>query len=245
MKKSFLIVLSTIIVMSNIGLAFAKTSSNGSLSSAIRMYKAKNYSQCYITLSDIVKKDPSNAVAYYYLAMSSAQIGKKDEAIANYQKVIDLSPNGRLNLYATKGKTCLETPDKCNEQDAVSELDNFVQSKFGSGFSDKARSEYEKQKIDNMMREMNRKDEITPSRFKEYKDFSSEVPSNDEVVEALRVLQRAGISNSFPSSEIAGLYFMNSESNPYEMMNSLIGRDGNLNPQFIQSLLTEQMSTNF
>ena len=76
MKKSFLIILSSIIVMSNIGVAFAKTTSNSSLSSAIRMYKAKNYSQCYITLSDIVKKDPSNVVAYYYLAMSSAQIGK-------------------------------------------------------------------------------------------------------------------------------------------------------------------------
>lgn len=245
MKKSFLIILSSIIVMSNIGVAFAKTTSNSSLSSAIRMYKAKNYSQCYITLSDIVKKDPSNAVAYYYLAMSSAQIGKKDEAIANYQKVIDLSPNGKLNLYATKGKTCLETPDKCNEQDAVSELDNFVQSKFGSGFSDKARSDYEKQKIENMMREMNRDGEITPSIFKEYKDFSSEAPSNDEIVNAIRVLQRAGLSSGIPSADIAGLSFMNSENDPYKMMNTLIGRDGNLNPQFIQSLLTEQMSTSF
>lgn len=246
MKKSFLVIIATFVVLSNISVAFAKSTSNSSLSSAIRMYKAKNYSQCYTTLSDIVKKDPSNAVAYYYLAMSSAQIGKKEEAIANYQRVIELSPNGKLNVYATKGKTCLETPDRCNDQDAVSELDNFVQSRFGSGFSEKARSEYEKQKIDNMMREMNRKDDISPSKFKDYKDFSSEVPSNEEIAKAMHILQKAGVVSLIQNNNSADLSFINSTSNdPYKMMNALMGRDGNLSPQFIQSILTEQMTTSF
>ena len=244
MKKCFLFLLTTVIIAASINTVGAKTNSNQSLASAIRMYKAKNYSQCYTTLTDIVKKDPSNAVAYYYLAITSEQIGKKDEAIANYQKVIDLSPNGKLNLYATKGKTCLETPDKCNELDANSALDSFVQSRFGTGFSEKARSDYEKQKIDNMMREMNRKDDISPSEFKDYKDFSSEVPTNDEIVQAMRVLQRAGFGNIFSGTDLS-MSLMNNENDPYKMMNSLMGNDGNLSPQFIQSLLNSQITTSF
>ena len=51
------------------------------------------------------------------------------------------------------------------------------------------------QKVENLMREMNRKDNITPQKFKEYKDFSNAAPSNDEIVAALRVLQRAGFGN--------------------------------------------------
>lgn len=246
MKKYFFIMLAIIAISTSANSVIAKTNSNASLSSAIKMYKAKNYSQCYLVLSDIVKKDPSNAVAYYYLAMTSAQVGKKDEAIANYQKVIELSPSGKLNVYATKGKTCIETPDKCHDADAATELDSFVQSRFGSGFSEKARSDYEKQKIDNMMREMNRKDDISPTKFKDYKDFSSEAPSNDEIVQALRVLQRAGFGDLFMNSGNNNLSLFNTNNNSYEMIEMLMGKNGKtLNPQIIQSLLTNQMTTNF
>ena len=137
--------MAAIICASTMNYACAKTAtSNSTLANAIRLYKAGNYSQSYIAFNNIVKRDPSNAVAYYYLAMTSAQIGKEDEAIANYEKVIHLSPNGQLGRYATKGKTCLETPDKCHEESEESADERFIQSRFGSGFSDKARSEYEK-----------------------------------------------------------------------------------------------------
>ena len=88
MKKYILAFLTILICASTVSFADAKTTTNSALSSAIRLYKAKNYSQSYIALNDIVANDPSNAVAYYYLAMTSAQIGKKDEAIKNYEKVI-------------------------------------------------------------------------------------------------------------------------------------------------------------
>lgn len=242
MKKYILVLLVTLICTSTISFATSKGATNQSLSSAIRMYKAGNYSGCYTALNDIVKRDPSNPVAYYYLAMTSAQIGKKDEAIENYSKVINLSPNGRLGTYATKGKVCLETPDKCNESDALSELDNFVNRKFGSGFSEKARSDYEKNKIENLMREINRNGDVAPQKFKEYKDFSSEVPTNDEIVAAMRVLQRAGFNNGY-SSDISLL--TGGQSND-AMLNMMFGGGrSNLSPQVIQSLLTNQMSTGF
>ena len=242
MKKYILVLLTMFITLATVNASIAKTTSNKSLAGAIKLYKAGNYSQCYLTLSDIVKKDPSNAVAYYYLAMTSAQIGKRDEALDNYQKVLTLSSGTQLGRYAEKGKTCLVSPDKCNEETETSALDAFIQGKFGSGFSEEARSEYEKQKIENLMREMNRKDNITPQKFKEYKDFSNAVPSNDEIVAALRVLQRAGFGNIIGnSSQDLSLITGNSSNNA--MLNLLMGNNNNssLNPQVIQSLLTNQL----
>ncbi len=243
MKKYILTLLTIMVCFSTINFAAAKTTSNKSLASAIKMYKAGNYSQCYIALSDIVKNDPSNAVAYYYLAMTSAQIGKRDEAISNYEKVITLSPSSQVGRYAEKGKTCITMPDKCHEESETSALDAFIQGKFGSGFSEEARSEYEKQKIENLMREMNRKDDITPQKFKEYKDFSSEVPTNDEIVAALRVLQRAGLGNMLGgSTSDLSLITGNNSNNNAAMLNLLMGNgNSSLNPQVIQSLLTNQL----
>ena len=248
MKKYILVLMTAIICASTVNFACAKTTtSNSELASAIRLYKTGNYSQSYIAFNNIVKRDPSNAVAYYYLAMTSAQIGKKDEAVANYEKVISLSPNGQLGRYATKGKTCLETPDKCHEESTETAEDSFIQSRFGTGFSDKARSEYEKQKIENLMREMNRGNDDTPQKFRDYKDFSSEVPTNDEIVAALRVLQRAGLSDVLNNNvNEMSLLTGNNENNNNAMLNMLMGSgNSSLSPQVIQSLLTNQMSVGF
>ena len=247
MKKYILVLLTALICASSVNFVSAKTTSNASLASAIRMYKAGNYSQCYNTLTRIVEKDPSNAVAYYYLAMTSAQIGKKDEAISNYEKVINLTPNSQVGLYATKGKTCLESPEKCNEESETAALDNFVQSKFGTGVTDEVRSEFEKQKIENLMREMNRKNEIEPNKFKEYKDFSSQAPTNDEIVSALRVLQRAGLTDVLAGNSMNEMSLLTDRhENTSAIFNMLMGgNNSSLSPQVIQSLLTNQLSTGF
>lgn len=255
MKKSFIAMFTLLLLMAAIGTASAKTTtSNSSLASAIKLYKAKNYSQSYVVLKDVVKKDPSNAVAYYYLAMASAQIGNKNEAIENYQKVLSLSPNSQLEYYAKKGKVCLEDEEKCNEADTEeSKLDHFVRGKFGSGFSNEARGSYEKQKIENLMREMNRNDSITPKKFKDYKDFSSQAePSNEEIVAAVKTLQQAGLVNMLSTNSYrSDLSMLTSNAdnsiNEYEMLNLMLGKkqDNNIDARLIQSLLTNQMSTSF
>ncbi len=250
MKKYLLILLAAVICASSTGFVCAKTTTNASLASAIKLYKAKNYTQSYITLNDIVKKDPSNAVAYYYLAMSAAQIGKKDEAIANYEKVITLAPDSQVGRFANKGKTCLETPDKCGETTEASDLEEFIQSRFGSGLSEEVRSEYEKQKIENLMREINRKNEVDSHKFKDYKDFSSEAPTNDEIVSALRVLQKAGLSdilgNSSRFNEMSLFTNGSGQNNSNAMLNMLMGsNNSSMSPEVIQALLTNQLTTGF
>ena len=70
---------------------------------------------------------------------------------------------------------------------------------MGPKFSDEVKSDYERLKIEQLMREINRNENIDPQRFKNYKDFSS-VPTNDEIVAALRTLQKAGFGNIYNSS---------------------------------------------
>lgn len=251
MKKYIIFLLSLVICSSTINYSYAKSSTNSELANAIRLYKAGNYAQCYSNLQAVVKRDPSNVVAYYYLAMASSQIGKKEDALENYDKVLNLSPNSKMGVYSKKAKTCIEEPSHCHDEE--DSLDTFVKSSFGTGFSDSARSDYEKNKIENIMREMNRGNDISPSEFKEYKDFSSynnEAPTNDEIVAAMRVLQRAGFGNimnpgySNMASDISLLTGSNNSNN--NMMDLFIGgKSSNFSPQLIQAMLTGQLTSGF
>ena len=101
-----------------------------------------------------------------------------------------------------------------------------------------------KQLIDNMKREINRNKDIAPQKFKDYKDFSSQAPTNDEIVNALRVLQRAGLTNIGNNSELSLLTGSRSENDI--LLNMLTGQGtSTMSPQVIQSLLTNQMSIGF
>ncbi len=248
MKKKLLMLLSIMILSSTIGIAYSKPVSNAELASSIKLYKTGNYSECYIKLNNMVKRGSANALTYYYLAMTSAQLGKNSEAIANYKKAMALSSEGsNVYSYANKGKVCLETPSKCHETDELSPIDDLLQRK--SGFTEKAKSDYERLKIENLMREMNRTDDMSPQKFKEYRDFSSYntegTPSNDEIVAALRTLQRAGLGNVLGNNSYSDLSLLmgNGNQNNNAILN-LMG-NSNLSPQVIQAMLTNNMSLGF
>ena len=234
MKKKLLALLSILILSSTINLAYSKSYNNADLTKAIRCYKAGNYTECYTTLNEFIKKDSSNAVAYYYLGMTAAHIGKSEEAIANYEKALSLTTAGSsIHAYAEKGKRCLEDPEKCQEPTFESSLDEFIQSVSRKKVSDEVQSDYEKLQIEQMKRDMNRDGNINPQKFREFKDFSTmdnTTPSNDEIVAAIRVLQRAGLYDTFSNSNS-------------QMLNMLGG--ATMNPQVIQAMLTNNMSLGF
>lgn len=240
MKKKLLMLLGVVILTSTINTAYSKTTVNSDLATAIKMYKAGNYSECYLVVGKAIEADPSNPLAYYYMAMTSAQLGRKDDAISNYEKVLELSPdNNNLSRYANKGKRCLETPDKCQESLYDSIEDEFIQNKRGPRYTDPVRQKFENLKIENMMREINKNGEIAPNKFKEYKDFSSmnfnETPTNEDIVAALRTLQAAGLSDYAGNSMDLSLLTGN-----HNMMNN-----SSMNPQVIQALLTNNLMQGF
>lgn len=246
MKKNILTILSILVLSSSINMAYSKTSVSSDLSNAIKLYKAGNYTECYLKLDNIIKKDPSNALAYYYMGMTSAQIGKNSEALENYEKAITLSPeSSNLNRYAKKGKFCIEDPAKCSEYTYGNKDDAFILGK--KNISDKAKSEFERLRIENMMREINRSDEVDPQKFKEYKDFSSMnpegTPTNEEIVAALKTLQRAGLGDLFNQSSDISM-FMNDTNYEQQAMLNLMGQSF-VSPQMIQAMFTNNMSLGF
>ena len=223
---------------------------NSDVVDAIKLYKAGNYSGCYQELEKIVAEDPGNSVAYYYLALSAAQIGKKGEAISNYERVINLAPQmSTLSRYATRGKMCIEDPEKCNSS-LSNTVDDFIFGKYGAKFSEEAKNEYEKLRIENLMREMNRSNDLTPKKFEGFKDYSSMetniTPNNDEIVAALRTLQKAGLSNIISNNNSMDLSMFNTNTNEQDTMLNLLGNSSNLNnPQLIQALFNKNMTLGF
>ena len=165
--------------------------------------------------------------------MTSAHIGKSEEAIANYERALSLtSPGNSIYAYAEKGKRCLEDPEKCQEPTFESSLDEFIQSVSRKNVSDEVKSDYERLQIEQLKRDMNRDGDIDPQKFREFKDFSSmnnATPTNDEIVAAIRTLQKAGLYDSFGSSN--------------QMFNMLGGAA--MNPQVIQTMLTNNMTLGF
>ena len=221
--------------------------SNADLTEAIKLYKTGNYAECYLKLDTAIKKDPSNPLGYYYKAMTAAQVGKKAEAIENYDKTLSLA-SSRSNLvkYAEKGKRCLETPEQCNIPKYSDEYDQFVRGSVPSGFSEEARGMFERLRIEQMMRDMNRNDDINPQRFREYKDFSSMnspsgVPSNDEIAAAVRTLQKAGLLNFGINSGYSDLSLLTGSNSG---MNEMMGLT-NMDSRMIQAMMSGGMTLGF
>ena len=64
------------------------------------------------------------------------------------------------------------------------------------------------------MREMNRNNSVEPQKFKEYKDFSGEVPTNDEIV-VLAIPKSFGIQCYEISVNNFGIGFETYETDKY------------------------------
>lgn len=242
MKKKFyiLLVLSVFVIGNFIPSTLAK--GNSDLMEAIKMYKGGNYSGCYTQLQEVIKNEPANILAYYYMGMTAAQIGRKDEAISYYDKVLSLSPGqNNLSRYAEKGKLCLEDAESCVNTFAKTLDEELIYAPSSKKFSKEVEDQFEKLKLDNFRREMNRNDSIDVNKFKEYKDFSS-APTNDEIVAAMRVLQRAGLEN-FGNRGYSDLSVLTGQAGPNSMLEMM--HSNTMNPQLIQALLTNSVVQGF
>lgn len=218
------------------------SSTSGAVSMAVKKYKAGNYTGCLQDCQSIVKRDPSSAVAYYYMAMSYAQAGKKNEAIAAYSKVLGLKTNLTLSEYANRGKTCLETPEKCTAGSGVangSDLDNFITAPFRDGLSKTVKTEFEKKRIDSIKNEINSGKDLGGYEFQKFRDYTKDhssidngekiaqattKPTNDEIVAAMRVLNDAGLSPYSSANPMLPTQQINPE---LAQINMLMGNNSN------------------
>lgn len=254
-----------------VALSSVAYASNVTLQGAINKYKAGNYTGCIQDLEIYTRSERSNALAYYYLAIANVQAGRKTNAIQAYDKVLALRPNETLLDYATKGKVCLEEPDLCYKNNTIkeedTELDKFIRNKNQFVYKG-AQQETTKKNLDSLRNRMNSDEEIQHYEFREYERSSNKgddinkakvateekevkkankMPSNDDVVAAIKVLNQAGLgslvtqqpaqssapqvaqNNNQQMQQQMMQMMMAQQQNPYAGISAMLGGNNNNN----------------
>ncbi len=254
MKRIFIALI--VIVFAAAAGVQAKSMYTAKTNSAIKMYKNKNYTECLQVMYEVVNDDPSNVLAYYYIAISQARLGDTEKAKEAYQRVIDLNSSTQLSNYARNGLECLDDSSKCKTEFNLDPTKKAM---------DAVNSQMEERKIQTVKDIINQKQniqEVPIEYMRDFKDFSnpknqlqnkSEVPTKEEIVQALDTLKRAGYQNYMPQPamnaemmQLSMLNSLNSNNNtnpmanlmPY-MMNS--ENASQLDPQFMQAMMMNSM----
>lgn len=227
---------------------------NANLASSIKKYKNGNYTGCLQELYSFIKKDPSNPIAYYYMAMAYTQIGDNNAATAAYDHVIALSSNDVLTSYATKGRACLTGdtarchPEVMVTEDGavVDELDAFIAAPYGNGFSDELNEEMKQMELNRIQRNINNNMDLEKGEFRRIKDLEnkeinpdaqSKAPTEKEVLAAIEVLKNAGLTLSVnkPESEeqqnmkMLAQIMNNPQNQQFNEISMLLGNNNNNN----------------
>lgn len=234
---------------------------NATTKSIAAKYKMGNYSGCMQEIYSLLKKQPSNAVAYYYLALVNTHLGKKEEAVAAYNKVIALNPNQYLVNYATKGRDCLTDGPACHpeaqatkQEEQLDDLDKFIKAPYGNGLSPELNNEIRQKQLTNIKETINQKDNLENKdiqRIKKFDNNKSEAEetikiaqvSDEEVLKAVNTLKEAGLNVSV-QTENSNPYAQMSQYQDPRMaeMSMLLGGNNNNNNNMMNTVLPMLMT---
>lgn len=231
---------------------------NANINSAISKYKNGNYSGCLQELFSLTKKDPSNAVAYYYMALAYTHVDMQDDAIESYEKVIALSPNSYLVDYAVKGRDCLTGGPACQPPEDTGaeedDLDRFIKAPYGNGLSPELNQEVKQKELINIKETINKKDSLETKDLEKIKKFDNKSNSKSSVEETDKIAQVSDeeILNAVKTLKAAGLNLtvqpdgyssMMQYQDPQMMeMSMLLGTNNNNNNNSMMNMLPMMMS---
>jgi len=257
MKRFFLAL--AIILFASANICEAAPVMTPKTSAAIKMYKNKNYTECLQVMHEVVNEDPSNVLAYYYIAISQARLGDKNKALEAYQRVIDLNTSTQLSNYAKNGLECLDDPTMCKTEHNLDPTKQAIEA---------VNKQLEEKKIETVKDIINSKQniqEVPIEYMQDFKDFSlpqnqiqnkSELPTKEEIAQALDVLKRAGYQNYMPqpamSPEMMQFNMLNAmnTNNSQNTMNPMASfmpymmngqTASQMDPQFIQTMMMSSM----
>jgi Flp pilus assembly protein TadD len=66
-------------------------------------YDEGDYQESALAFRQVIQHDSDNADAYYNLGLALSQAGKLDQAIAAYQKSLELTPENPEDIYLSLG----------------------------------------------------------------------------------------------------------------------------------------------
>ncbi len=216
---------------------------NANLKSAIKKYKGGNYTGCLQELFSLTKKEPSNAAAYYYMALAYTHVNMQSDAVEAYEKVISLSPNSYLAEYATKGKDCLtggptcKAPEATGEDNNVDALDQFVNAPYGNGLSPELNRELQQKELNNIQKEINNKENLEYKDIQKIRNFDNDKSSaeendriaqvsDEEVLNAIKTLKDAGVNVSLQNQTPYSVQYQDPQMAEFSMM---LGNNNNNN----------------
>ena len=165
---------------------------------AVSLYNSNQYGRSKELLENIIKKEPANDAAYYYLALCEASLKDADSAIAHLKKAVEIDPSNywyreRLAMvYEMKGEFDLVIQmyesilkDNPKKTDIHYELLNLYvrQKQF-----DKALST-----LDAIEMEVGMDEQITRTRYEMLRDLGR----NEEALKALAEKLDAGQADIF------------------------------------------------
>ena len=161
----------------------------GSISDVIDLYQKGDYKNCIIKGNETIKEDPTSVLSYYYLALSYSKLNNKEQALKNYNKVINLGSDRTLTNLAKSAKNKLQEKEKTKQVTGVGDMlidPDEVKKKELSG---EAIVQEKKQPQKEVQKEIK---QVAQKQEKNEKKTDGQ-PSNDEIVNAIRVLQKAGL----------------------------------------------------
>ncbi len=211
MKKGILILFLISVMCASQVVVFA--TDNVALRAGISFYKNRNYVSCINKMREVINKDRSNVLAYYYLGMSYAQTGRTTDAKTAYEKVISLNTDEKLTKRASLGVACLE-PGKegksnplCRVNSKMDEDVNYLYKKNVFALPEPAKDikQIELNVIKNTYGadvnnavKYNKSDNSDLNPMVEKKNLVSDntqaQPTDEEIANAVKTLARAGIN---------------------------------------------------
>lgn len=224
---------------------------NANIKSAMAKYKAGNYSGCLQELFSLTKKDPSNALAYYYMAMAYTHLDMQNDAVEAYEKVLALHPNEYLANYAEKGRDCLTGGPKCHPEESSpkeeqDDLDKFINAPYGNGMSPELNKEIKQKELTNIKETINQKGVLEKKDIQKIKDFDSKKNNKSSIEETTKIANVSDeeVLNAIKILKDAGLNLTIQQDNPYSQyqdprmmeMSMFLGNNNNNNNNMMNML---------
>lgn len=263
MKKIFMLglVFALILSIGFITRVYAKDTNIQVIKDAISKYKNKNYVGCISDLRMYTEKDPSSAIAWYYLGNSYMNIAMKQEAHAAFEKVIALNTVPKLTSYSIQAQICMENPTKCNYQnfstdeikklkaDPTAFLEQYFANLANTG-KDADTVEIEQlikgsysQNIHPQAREFIRQ-EKTKMKQNEINTDQAFIPSSDKLAQAVKLLKEQ-------NNDLTGFAMMmdsnnqTNNNNYAEMIKQYQSENRKITPEMLQMMMMSNMMPAF
>ncbi|MBQ8886734.1 MAG: hypothetical protein IJY61_03440 [Candidatus Gastranaerophilales bacterium] len=216
---------------------------------AIAKYKQRNFIGCISDLRMYTEKDPSSAIAWYYLGNSYMNISMIPEANDAYNRVVSINTVPILTSYSIQAQMCMQDPTKCEYQnftrDQIKELrknpSEFISQYFAniqSQNSDTNAVEIEKlingEYSNNMHPEV--KTFIMQERTKMRQNETNSagqayLPQNQKIAEAVKML-----NNQTNNSNFAMML---------DLPPTTQGAQNQISPEMVQMMIMQNQMSNF